>query len=248
MKNIVFISGSISIRKLPQQVKGSIDKIMKQNFEILVGDSKGIDTLVQNYCLSLNYYNITIYSIYTYPRYKASEKFKVKYIKVPSSIKQERQRQQEKDKAMTLNSKFTFAIWDSKSFGSYSNIIRGLNNNKKVKVYLFDKDLFLKQKETIIDKIDFIYRENNGYTALEVIKYLKNGIFKRTQDLNRYLTEKLIIVKNNNTYIPTNEYQNLFIIDKYRGRVKGIKFKNEFISWIEKYIQEDRKLQQPRLF
>ncbi len=248
MKNIVFISGSISIRELPQQVKGSIDKIMKQNFEILVGDSKGIDTLVQNYCLSLNYYNITIYSIYTYPRYKASEKFKVKYIKVPSSIKQERQRQQEKDKAMTLNSKFTFAIWDSKSFGSYSNIIRGLNNNKKVKVYLFDKDLFLKQKETIIDKIDFIYRENNGYTALEVIKYLKNGIFKRTQDLNRYLTEKLIIVKNNNTYIPTNEYQNLFIIDKYRGRVKGIKFKNEFISWIEKYIQEDRKLQQPRLF
>jgi len=249
MKNKVFISGSISINKLPQEVKNSIDRIVKQNFEILVGDAKGIDTLVQNYCLSLNYYNVTIYSISTFSRYKASENFKIKYIEVPNSIKRERQRQQEKDKAMTLDSEFTFTIWDSKSKGSYTNILRAFDNHKKLKIYLSDKNLFLNQITK--DKIEFIYRENNGYTASEIIQYLKNEaevIFQKTQDLNKYLIQKLIIQKDDKIYMPTNKYENLFIIDKYHGRIKGIKFKNEFIDWIKKYIKEDKKLQQASLF
>jgi hypothetical protein len=249
MKNKVFISGSISINKLPQEVKNSIDRIVKQNFEILVGDAKGIDTLVQNYCLSLNYYNVTIYSISTFSRYKASENFKIKYIEVPNSIKRERQRQQEKDKAMTLDSEFTFTIWDSKSKGSYTNILRAFDNHKKLKIYLSDKNLFLNQITK--DKIEFIYRENNGYTALEVIQCLKNEaevIFQKTQDLNKYLIQKLIIQKDDKIYMPTNKYENLFIIDKYHGRIIGIKFKNEFIDWIKKYIKEDKKLQQASLF
>ncbi len=249
MKNKVFISGSISIKKLPQEVKNSIHKIIEQNFGILVGDAKGIDTLVQNYCLSLNYYNVTIYSISTFPRYKASENFKIKYIEVPNNIRQERERQQEKDKAMTIDSEFTFTVWDSRSKGSYLNILRGLNNNKKVKVYLSTKNSFL--NKITKNEIEFIYRENNGYTASEVIQYLKNeaeDFFQKTQDLNKYLIQKLVIQKDDKIYIPTNKYENLFIIDKYHGRIKGIKFKNEFINWIEKHIKEERKPQQTSLF
>jgi len=249
MKNKVFISGSISIQKLPQEVKNSIDKIIEQNIEILVGDAKGIDTLVQNYCLSLNYGNVIIYSISTFSRYKASDDFRTKYIEVPNSIKRERERQQEKDKTMTMDSEFTFTIWDSKSKGSYANILRGLDSHKKVKIYLSNKNSFL--NKITKDKIEFIYRENNGYTASEVIQYLKNEaeeIFQKTQDLNKYLIQKLVIQKNDKIYMPTNKYENLFIIDKYRGKTKGIKFKNEFISWIEKHIKEDRKPQQASLF
>ncbi|MBN2825368.1 MAG: hypothetical protein JXQ76_08595, partial [Campylobacterales bacterium] len=132
MRNKVFISGSISIKKLPQEVINSINKIINQNFEILVGDANGIDTLVQDYCLSLNYFNVTVYSISIPPRYKASEDFKTKYIEVSHSTKKERERQQQKDKAMTMDSEFTFAIWDGKSRGTYDNILRGLENNKKI--------------------------------------------------------------------------------------------------------------------
>jgi len=249
MKNKVFISGSISIKKLPQEVKNSIDKITEQNIEILVGDADGIDTLVQNYCLSLNYYNLTIYSISILPRYKANEKFNTKYIEVSNSIRRERERQQEKDKAMTMESEFTFTIWDSKSKGSYANILRAFDNHKKVKVYLSNKNSFL--NKITKDEIEFIYRENNGYTASEVIQYLKNGaeeIFQKTQDLNKYLMQKLIIQKDDKIYIPTTKYENLFIIDKYHGKTKGIKFKNEFISWIEKHIKEEKKPQQASLF
>ena len=249
MRNKVFISGSISIKKLPQEVKSSINKIIEQNFEILIGDAKGIDTLIQNYCLSVNYYNITIYSISTFPRYKASDNLKIKYIEVPNNIKRERERQQEKDKAMTLDSEFTFTIWDGKSKGSYANILRGIENNKKIKIYLCDKNSFLNKITKA--KIEFIYRENNGYTASEVIQYLKNEaeeFFQKTQDLNKYLIQKLVIQKDDKIYIPTSKYENLFIIDKYRGKIKGIKFKNEFISWIEKHIKEERKPQQASLF
>ena len=251
MKNKVFISGSISIKKLPQEVKNSIDKIINQNFEILVGDASGIDTLIQNYCLSLNYFNVTIYSISMLPRYKASENFKTKYIEVLNSIKKERERQQQKDRAMTMDSEFTFAIWDGKSKGTYDNILRGLENNKKLKVYLSKKDLFLEQNKITKDEIDFIYRENNGYTASEVIQYLKDeaeDFFQKTQDLNKYLIHESVIQKDDKIYKPTNKYENLFIIDKYHGKIKGIKFKNEFISWIEKHIKEEKKPQQASLF
>lgn len=251
MKNKVFINGSISIKKLPYEVKNSIDKIIKQNFEILVGDANGIDSLVQDYCVSLNYFNVMVYSIYFKPRYKSSEKFKFKNIDVSNIIKKERQRQQEKDKAMTKDSEFIFTIWDGKSEGSYANIIRGLENDKKIKVYLSNKELFLEKDKITKEEIEFIYRENNGYTASEVIEYLKNeadNMFQKTQDLNKYLIQKLIIQKEDNIYLPTNKYKDLFIINKYHGKTKGIKFKNEFIYWIENYIKKNGKPHQSSLF
>jgi N12 class adenine-specific DNA methylase len=48
--------------------------------------------------------------------------------------------------------------------------------------------------------------------------------------------------------LPTNKYEDLFIVDTYQGKIKGIKFKNEFLDWIVKYIREERKAQQPTLF
>ena len=69
IENSVFISGSISIQILPQEVKNSIHKIIDNQMKILVGDANGIDSLVQDYCFSLGYFNVTIYSISSMPRY-----------------------------------------------------------------------------------------------------------------------------------------------------------------------------------
>lgn len=246
MKNTVFISGSISIKKLPQEVINSIEKIIENKIHILVGDADGIDTLIQNFCLSKNYINLTVYSISAIPRYKASDTFNFKHIFPDESIKKERARQQEKDKAMTLDSEFTFVIWDGKSKGSYANLLRALENNKKIKVYNNINKRFLEQSKINKIEIEYIYRENNGYTALEVVQYLKDeviDIFQRTQDLNKYLVENSIIKKDKNIYIPTNGHEELFIIDKYRGKTKGIKFKNEFISWIENSLNQSKYTQ-----
>lgn len=214
--------------------------------KILVGDADGIDSLVQNYCSSLNYYNLVVYSISTIPRYQASSKFDTKYIETSQSIR--RKRFQEKDKAMTIDSEFTFSIWDSKSQGSYANILRGLDNDKKIKLYLYNKKIFLDKIKITKNDIEFMYRESNGYTASEVVMYLKSEVFTKAQDLYKYLIKKLVIEKFNKIYIPASEYENLFIIDKYQGKIKGIKFKNEFINWIKKNIKQTQKHQHASLF
>jgi len=247
----VFISGSISIKKLPDKVKESILKIIDKKLEILVGDANGVDSLIQDFCKKNKYFNLTIYTIELYPRYKADEKFNVMKINVPNDIKKDRQRQQEKDKQMTLDSDYSLVVWDGKSKGSYSNIIRAINNNQKARVYLTEINDFLPQDKIKKEEIEYTYRKNNGYTATEVLQYLQNEIdtaFKRTQELNRYLLKKLIIKKENNIYLPMEQYQNLFIIEKYRGKTKGIKFKNEFIDWIENELKSQSEFRQQTLF
>jgi len=236
MNNKVFVSGSISINKLPDIVKNSLDKIIENNLIILVGDASGIDTLVQNYCNDKKYFNIIVYSIYPIPRYKVNDNFKSKYIEVSNEIKKERQRQTHKDKAMSDDSNYSLVIWDEKSKGSYANVIRALESKKAVKVYINRENIFIAKEDVTSTNIEFIYRKSNGYTASEVVAYLdKNGIysFSRITDLNKYLIEKEILKKEDKIYIPVKDFENLFILDMYRGKAKGIKFKNEFFDWFE---------------
>lgn len=155
----VFISGSIAIKKLSLDVEQILNNIIHQGFEILVGDARGIDTLIQNYCLQKNYYNVTVYSIIEKPRYKV-EGFKGRCIPVSPFIKKERERQQEKDKAMTQDSDYSFVIWDGKSQGSYNNALRAIEQQKKIKVYLEIENRFL-YPESIKSEIKNIFEKSN---------------------------------------------------------------------------------------
>lgn len=240
----VFISGSIAIKSIPRSVENSINRIMDQNININVGDADGIDSMIQNYCKRKKYFNVTVYSIYSSPRYKAPC-FNKKYIIVKSESKRERERQKEKDSAMTIESDFSLVIWDGKSKGSYQNIRRAIENNKKVKVYLQLENQYLGASKVTSDEIEFIYRENNGYTAKEVVEYLLNegeDFFQQTRAFNKCLMEQHIIKKENGIYLPIPQYENLFLIDKYRGKVKGIKFNNHFINWVEKWVKKIKPL------
>ena len=248
--NKVFISGSISIKHLPACVKDSVRKIISQNMEILVGDADGIDSIIQNFCKSQGYKNITVYSIYPEPRYIVSG-FKSKFILPSTESKRERERQLEKDKAMTKDSDFSLIIWDGKSKGSYRNVLRAIENDKKVKLYLESEDRFLEQDKINELELEFIFRKNNGYTAAEVVDYLISEgeeFFKNTREFNKCLVEQNIIKKDGDIYTPGEGYDHLFMIEKYQGKEKGIKFTNEFVNWIEKWIRRNRLPEQADLF
>ncbi|MCK4441065.1 MAG: hypothetical protein KAU90_03605 [Sulfurovaceae bacterium] len=232
----VFISGSISIKKLPKQVMESIQTMIKKNMTILVGDASGIDSLVQDFCNKNNYLNVIVYTITSIPRYKANQEFKEKKISVNQDIKSERERQTYKDKAMSEDSIFSLVIWDGSSKGSYNNIIRALENERKVKIYYQETNQYIENKKVTINEIDYIYREKNGYSASEVIALLQEqGIekYKRSQDLNKFLLDQNFLIKEGKIYKPTDKKPELFIIEKYRGKISGIKFSNKFIDWIE---------------
>jgi len=247
----VFISGSINMKVLPSCVEDSIKKIKDHNIKILVGDAEGIDTKLQEYCQEINYHNVTIYSIYPTPRKRINSNFDTKYISANENLKKERKRQTEKDRAMTLDSDYSFIIWDGKSKGSYGNIIRAIENNKRIKLYLDTEKKFLPSKEITKNNIGFLYRKANGYKAGEVVEHLQNegeDYFKNTQAFNQWLMKNNIIKKEEKAYVPLNGYENMLITNKYRGKITGVSFKNEFISWIESKIKEIKQPTQPQMF
>ncbi len=240
MSKSVFISGSISIKTLPSQVKESILKIIEQNMTILVGDAPGIDTLAQDLCHARNYSNLTVYTITSFPRYLADTSSNFKHIFVDTSIKKERERQTHKDKAMSDDSTFSLVVWDGFSKGSFANINRALDQNKKVKVFYTVINDFLSPNKTTPADMEYIYRENNGYTTAEIVEYLKDSgvtAYKRSQDLNKFLLSENLLTKEGSIYIPTSKNPDLFIVETYRGRVKGVKFNSKFIDWIEAVSQ-----------
>ena len=241
MSQSVFISGSIAIKTLPSKVKESILKIIEQNMTILVGDASGIDTLIQDLCHTQNYTNLIVYTITPLPRYLSNQGSNFKHIFVDSDIKKERQRQTHKDKAMSDDSTFSLVIWDGQSKGSYANIRRALEQDKKVKVFYSKINDFILNNKVTLNEIEYTYRENNGYTATEVIKYLQeNGIeiYKRSQDLNKFLLTEGLLDKEGTVYKPTSKNPDIFIIEMYRGKEKGVKFNNKFIDWIEQNTQK----------
>ncbi len=250
MSNSVFISGSISIKSLPSEVIESLSTMMAKELTIFVGDAPGIDTLVQDLCNTNNYFNIIIYTITSSPRYIANQKFKFKYIFVDQTIKKERERQGYKDRAMTDDSDYSLVVWDGSSKGSYSNILKSFEQEKPVKVYYSSLKQYLPSEKVNELEITFIYRENNGYTASEVITHLQNnGIerFNRSQDLNKFLLAENLLIKEDKVYEPTDKRPDLFIIESYRGKTSGVKFNNHFIDWIEE-VSSIVETEQPSLF
>lgn len=231
----VFISGSISIKQIPQNVIQSLQNIQKNGLEVLVGDADGIDKKIQDYFRKNNYENICVYSIYSPPRNLSSPTFRKKIIKVTEDLKKERERQTLKDKAMTEDSDYSLVVWDGKSKGSHKNILRALDLEKKVKIYLTYKNQFIEQKKVNKNEIDFIYYENNGFSAKEVVDYLTSEgkeYFKSTRALNKYLLDNKIVEKSEDIYVPLKN-KDLFIVEFYRGKASGLRFKNEFIDWVE---------------
>ena len=64
----VFVSGSMSIKKLDNLAIQSLNKIISKNIQVLVGDANGVDKLVQEYLSNKRYYNVIIYTIFDTPR------------------------------------------------------------------------------------------------------------------------------------------------------------------------------------
>ena len=131
------------------------------------------------------------------------------------------------------------------------NIIRAIDNNKKVKLYLIFEGRFQEQEKINKNEIEYIYRTNNGYSAAEVVEYLKSEGEEYLQDtraLNKLLLSLNVIKKEDNIYLPMPNYEHLFMIDEYRGKAKGVRFTNQFISWFEDKLKKIKPLEEQSLF
>lgn len=231
----VFISGSISIKSLPTQVINSFDKIISQNIQVYVGDADGIDKLTQNYFASKNYTNVIVCTIKEYPRNLSSKLFSIKKINYNKNDKNEREKQTSKDEFMTQASDYSFVIWDGKSKGSFSNIKRAIEANKKIKIYYVNFDRFLDKDELNISYIENIYKSNTGYTSSEIVEKIKasnmyTNISKVSELKEWFINHKIFKQSQDKLEINSN-YKNYFIVENYRGN-ETIKYKKDVLELI----------------
>lgn len=256
----VFVSGSISIKTLPKAVCDRLINIISKNMHVLVGDALGIDFLVQKFFADREYYNVTVYSIASNPRNLYSSRFNIKSVDVSDDIKKERERQQCKDKQMSQDSDYSLIIWDCESKGSYANILRSLELDKRIVVFLNKEQQFLSQDKCTVPEVEFIYRRYNGYTSSEVVEYFQNERiyhFENVKELHKFLIKNKIIVKDDKKYKPClelsrEEQERYFIKTQYKGKDTGINYTNALIEWLEYKLKtletEQAIVQQESLF
>lgn len=231
----VFISGSIAIKMLPNEVIKSFDKIISQNIQVYVGDADGIDTLTQKYFTSKNYSNVTVCTIYNTPRNRASNLFVIKQINYDQKIKSEREKQTSKDNYMTTHTDYSFVIWDGMSKGSYANIQRGLEQGKKLKIYYTSTNKFLSKEELEPSSIENIYKSNTGYTPSEIVAKIKSSNIytniSKVSELKEWLVNHKIFKEYKNKIEVDSQYKDYFIVETYRGN-QTIRYKQDILSLI----------------
>jgi hypothetical protein len=130
----VFIAGSIAISRLHEKVKQRIERVLEQDFQVVVGDADGADASIQDYLRQKNASKVVVYCSGTDARNNLAH-WPVEYVQsgAPTGT---RAFFTAKDKEMAKVADFGLMIWDTKSTGTLSNVIELLNNEKKSVVFV----------------------------------------------------------------------------------------------------------------
>lgn len=172
----IFISGSRSINKLPQQVKSKLDNMIKSKHEILVGDAIGVDKLVRDYFQEKQYPNVSVY--YTgQPRTQIPPQWNQIKIKPQNNISG-RDYFTLKDIQMTEDCDIAFAIHDGKSKGTQANIDRATSIGKTTVVFNTETEKFMSnnvQPKTKLLKYKHPFAEEPEQLKVTVAQYMAYG-------------------------------------------------------------------------
>jgi len=130
----VFISGSIAIKNINKLVIDYIESIIEQECSIFVGDSNGVDRLIQQILIDRDYKNIKVYCTGNYPRNNIG---KWEIVSVYTSHKPNtRLYFTVKDLEMTKHCDYGFMVWDLKSVGTLSNVYELVKREKMSVVFV----------------------------------------------------------------------------------------------------------------
>jgi hypothetical protein len=124
----VFVSGSMHIKRLDENVTFRLTHIIQSGYEVIVGDADGVDTSIQDFFLRHNYSKVTVYCTGGQPRNNVG-RWPVKNIQ-SEATPGTRAFFTAKDLAMASDCDFGFMIWDTASIGTLSNAIELLSLEK----------------------------------------------------------------------------------------------------------------------
>lgn len=137
----VFISGSMRIKNLDDNVRFRVKHITESGFHVLVGDANGVDASIQELLHQYSYQNVTVYCTGGQPRNNLGC-WTVKNI-VSTAPSGSREFFTAKDLAMARECDYGFMVWDTKSTGTLSNAVELLQREKKSRVYVNKEKSFV---------------------------------------------------------------------------------------------------------
>jgi len=145
----VFISGSIKIKEIPLCAIEKIESIINKKFDVIIGDAKGVDLLVQKYLHKKLYENVTVYYAGDEIRNNYGN-WKTKQV-LSKSNEKGRDLYTLKDIEMANDADYGLMIWDGESKGTLANIKEMQTKNKRFFVIMKDILVLDKNVESILD-------------------------------------------------------------------------------------------------
>ncbi|WP_454883050.1 hypothetical protein [Sphingomonas oryzagri] len=137
----VFVSGSLSIGRLPFPVTSRLCTILDRRIPVLIGDARGADAAVQRFLADQASTDVTVYSADPMPRTNLGN-WPIRVI--PSEARKGTAAYHAgKDRAMAADAGSGFVIWDGRSRGSLANIHRLCARYCFIVVWLAQEESFL---------------------------------------------------------------------------------------------------------
>ena len=131
----VFIGGSRRVSRLDEQVKGRLDEIIRKELPIIIGDANGVDRAVQDYLHQRAYEHVEVFCTQGRCRNNVGN-WKIRPVPAPAGRKHDFEYYSAKDCLMADEGSIGFMLWDGKSRGTLANVLRLMEQGKKVVVYL----------------------------------------------------------------------------------------------------------------
>ena len=174
---IVFIAGPRKVSRLNRAVEERLNNIYLKQYDVVLGDSNGIDKAVQNYFHNKSYNNVTIYATGNLPRNNIGN-WEVCAVDVKTKTK-DFDYYAAKDIKMAEKADYGLMIWNGTSKGTLHNTLNLLIEGKQVALYLIPESKFytltyIKDLEQLIGKCEdetkHMYKE-----LLAKVKMSKTG-------------------------------------------------------------------------
>lgn len=175
----VFIAGSMKIRYLDPLVKRHIDRLLANDYEIVMGDADGADTLVQSYLFNRGAKKTTVYCSGLKPRNNVGN-WPVQRVDTKHA-EGSRAFFTAKDIRMAEMADMGLMIWDAESTGTLGNIIELLMRKKQSTVFVNKARLFkdvanVKQLEEILSFMSEAAKEKGNkkiklFSRIESLKH-----------------------------------------------------------------------------
>lgn len=143
----VFVAGSRALSKLNAQVKERLDSIMRKQLTVLVGDANGADKSVQRYLAEHGYRRVTVYCMEICRNNVGN--WPIRSHSAGPGVKRDRHYYGIKDRAMAQDASCGFMLWDGNSKGTLTNVIKLLENNKKVLLFSAPKKQFFTLRTSV---------------------------------------------------------------------------------------------------